>query len=147
MQTFSENYTNKAPLRRSFNFFRVSYGKLERAFWVLLLGLLLAVSFAIPAIAASTKTVTEQNQAMMTSSKEIALQFAQEGWGTKPAWAETWDALVSPNFVFHFNSAAEPIVGLAENKVFNTSLFQGFPDIRQTIEDMIQGQFYAAENL
>jgi steroid delta-isomerase-like uncharacterized protein len=73
---------------------------------------------------------TEQNRA-------ITLRFAQEGWGTNPTWEKTWDELVSPNVVHHFNSAAQPIIGLEANKEFNKSLFQGFPDIRQNIEDMM----------
>jgi predicted ester cyclase len=73
---------------------------------------------------------TEQNKA-------IALRFAQEGWGTNPGWEKIWDQLASPNIVYHFNSATEPIVGLEENKEFNKILFQGFPDIRQKIEDVI----------
>ncbi|KAM3112733.1 ester cyclase [Phormidesmis sp. 146-33] len=75
-------------------------------------------------------TQTEQN-------KSIALRFAQDGWGTKPNWTRTWDELVSVNVVHYFNSAAEPIVGLEANKVFNKTLFQGFPDIHHTMEDVI----------
>lgn len=44
---------------------------------------------------------------------------------------------MSPDVVYHFNSSAEPIVGLEANKEFNASLFVGFPDIRQKIEDAI----------
>ncbi len=35
--------------------------------------------------------------------------------------------------IHHFNSDPKPIVGLAANKAFNASLFQGFPDIQHTI--------------
>lgn len=73
---------------------------------------------------------TEQN-------KSIALRFAQDGWGTKPNWTKVWNELVSENVVHYFNSAAEPIVGLEANKVFNETLFQGFPDIHHTMEDVI----------
>lgn len=128
MQVFTESSRDKYRFRR--RPLRVSYVWLKRGYLAVLLAVLLWVSFAVPAMAANAKTLTEQNRAM-------ALQFAQEGWGTKPSWAETWDALVSPNLVYHFNSAAEPIVGLEDNKAFNESLFQGFPDIRQSIEDMI----------
>jgi predicted ester cyclase len=130
MQIFSEKYAYKAPFRRLFRSFRVGDGKFKRGALALLLAALLFVSLSVPAMAANTKSLTEQNRA-------IALQFAKEGWGTQSSWEETWDTLVSPNLVYHFNSAAEPIVGLAENKAFNESLFQGFPDIRQTIEDML----------
>jgi steroid delta-isomerase-like uncharacterized protein len=73
---------------------------------------------------------TEQNRA-------IALRFAQEGWGTNPGWEQIWNELVTPDAVHHFNSGAEPIVGLEANKAFNASLFRGFPNIKQTIEDVI----------
>lgn len=75
-------------------------------------------------------TLVEQNKA-------IALRFAKEGWGTNPNWQETWDELMSTDVVHYFNSTAEPIVGLEANKAFNTSLFQGFPDIHHTMEDVI----------
>jgi steroid delta-isomerase-like uncharacterized protein len=130
MQVFTERARDKYRFRRLFRPLRVSYVWLQRGYLALLLAVLLWVSFAGAAMAANAKTLTEQNRAM-------ALQFAKEGWGTRPAWAATWDALVSPDLVYHFNSAAEPIVGLEENKAFNESLFQGFPDIRQSIEDMI----------
>jgi predicted ester cyclase len=73
----------------------------------------------------------------IAKNKQIALRFAQDGWGTMPNWEQVWDELVAPNVVHHFNSSPEPIIGLEANKEFNTSLFQGFPDIQQTIEDVI----------
>ncbi len=75
-------------------------------------------------------TLTEQN-------KSIAMRFAQDGWGTNPNWKQTWDELMSADVVYHFNSTAEPIVGLEANKAFNEDLFQGFPDIHQALEDVI----------
>jgi predicted ester cyclase len=75
-------------------------------------------------------TLIEQNKA-------IALRFAQDGWGTNPGWEKIWDELMSLEVVHHFNSAAEPIVGLEANKAFNERLFQGFPNIHHTIEDVI----------
>lgn len=78
----------------------------------------------------SMNTLTEQNRA-------IALHFAKDGWGTNPDWAKTWDELSDLNLAYHFNSQAKPIVGLETNKAFNAGLFRGFPDIQQTIEDVI----------
>jgi len=75
-------------------------------------------------------TIAEQN-------KVTALRFAQEGWGTNVEWRKVWDELMSPDVVYHFNSSAEPITGLEANKEFNLSLFEGFPDIKQHIEDVI----------
>lgn len=75
-------------------------------------------------------TLAEENKA-------IALRFAHNGWGTQATWKAAWDELVSTDVVYHFNSAAEPIVGLEASKAFNESLFQGFPDICQNIEDVI----------
>jgi steroid delta-isomerase-like uncharacterized protein len=69
--------------------------------------------------------------------KSIALRFAQEGWGTHPNWQQTWDELMTHDVIHHFNSSPEPIVGLEANKAFNANLFQGFPDIRHTIEHAI----------
>ncbi|MBD2102661.1 ester cyclase [Leptolyngbya sp. FACHB-261] len=74
--------------------------------------------------------LSEQNQA-------IALRFAQEGWGTNLGWEKTWDELMSADVIHHFNSQAEPIVGLEANKAFNASLFRGFPDIKHRIEDIL----------
>jgi steroid delta-isomerase-like uncharacterized protein len=70
-------------------------------------------------------------------NKSIALRFEQEGWGTEPNWEQTWDELVADDVVHHFNSDPQPIVGLAANKAFNASLFQGFPNIQHTLKDMI----------
>ena len=70
-------------------------------------------------------------------NKQIALRFATDGWGTQPNWQQVWDELVSSDVVYHFNSSPEAIVGLEANKEFNASLFKGFPDIQQTIEDLI----------
>ena len=74
---------------------------------------------------------------LLEQNKSITLRFAQDGWGTNPNWKKTWDELMSADVVHHFNSAAEPIVGLEANKAFNESLFQGFPDIHHTMEDVI----------
>lgn len=73
----------------------------------------------------------------MTTVKAIAQRFSQEGWGTQPNWRKVWDELMSETVIYHFNSGAEPIIGLEANKKFNQSLFEGFHDIRQTIGDMI----------
>ena len=70
-------------------------------------------------------------------NKAIALSFAQDGWGTMADWKQVWDKLISPDVVSHFNSSPQPIIGLEANKEFNASLFQGFPDIKQTIEDVV----------
>jgi len=75
-------------------------------------------------------TLVEQNKA-------IALRFAKDGWGTNPTWRQTWDELMSPDVVHHFNSSAEPIIGLEANKAFSESLFQGFPDIYQILGDVV----------
>ncbi|AFY39210.1 protein of unknown function DUF1486 [[Leptolyngbya] sp. PCC 7376] len=70
-------------------------------------------------------------------NRMIALRFATEGWGTSPNWREVWDELMADDVVYHFNSSAEPIVGLEANKEFNTDLFQGFPDLHNAIHDVI----------
>ncbi|MEM8610940.1 MAG: ester cyclase [Cyanobacteria bacterium P01_H01_bin.105] len=73
---------------------------------------------------------TEQN-------KEIAMRFAKDGWGTNPNWQAIWDKTMIEEVIYHFNSSPEPIVGLQANKDFNAGLFEGFPDIRQEVEDLI----------
>jgi predicted ester cyclase len=75
-------------------------------------------------------TLTEHNKA-------IALWFAQAGWGTNPGWEKVWDQVMAADVVYHFNSSPQAIVGLEANKAFNASLFQGFPNIKQTIEDVV----------
>jgi predicted ester cyclase len=109
----------------------ISTGKsLIQRWFVVVLAMTLMLSANLPAIAANPKTLAAQNRA-------IALELATAGWGTNPNWEQTWDKLVSPKVVQHFNSAPEPIVGLAANKEFSKSLFQGFPDIKQKIEDVL----------
>jgi steroid delta-isomerase-like uncharacterized protein len=70
-------------------------------------------------------------------NKTIALRFAHQGWGTNQGWENIWDELMAPDVVHHFNSGADPIIGVGANKEFNASLFRGFPDINQKIEDLI----------
>lgn len=72
-------------------------------------------------------------------NKAIALRFATECWGNNPNlnWEKAWNELVSPDIVHYFCSWAEPIRGIEANKEFEASLHQGFPDIQQTIEDVI----------
>jgi steroid delta-isomerase-like uncharacterized protein len=73
----------------------------------------------------------------VAQNQAIALRFATEGWGTNPNWEQAWNELISPDIVHYFCSWAEPIQGIEANKEFEASLFQGFPDIQQTIEDVI----------
>jgi steroid delta-isomerase-like uncharacterized protein len=82
------------------------------------------------AIAANPSTLTAQN-------KEIALRLAQDGWGTQKNWSQVWDELVALEVVYHFNSFPDPIIGLEANKAFSEDLFQGFPDIKSTIETVV----------
>jgi len=82
------------------------------------------------AIAVNPSTLTEQNKA-------IALRFAQDGWGTQKNWSQVWDELVAPEVVYYFNSFPDPIIGLEANKAFSEDLFQGFPDIKSTIETVV----------
>jgi len=70
-------------------------------------------------------------------NKAIALRFATEGWGTNANWQQAWNELVAEDIVYHFNSSPDPVVGLEANKAFNAELFEGFPDLHQTIETMI----------
>ena len=70
-------------------------------------------------------------------NKQIALHFAKDGWGTMPNWERVWERSMSADVIYHFNSSPEPIAGLEANKEFNIDLFQGFPDLKQTIEDVI----------
>jgi steroid delta-isomerase-like uncharacterized protein len=88
------------------------------------------LSYNFSAIAANPSTLGEQNKA-------IALRFAQEGWGTQKNWSQVWNELLTLDVVYHFNSFPEPIIGLEENKVFSQDLFQGFPDIKSTIETVV----------
>lgn len=69
--------------------------------------------------------------------RAIALRFLNEGWGTRSDWQAVWDEIVSPDVVHHFNSEPKPIVGLAKNKAFNSTLFDGFPDIVHTLQAMV----------
>lgn len=74
---------------------------------------------------------------LVEQNRAIALRFAKDGWGTKPNWRRVWDELMAADVIYHFNSSAESIVGLEKNKEFNADLFQGFPDLHQTIEDVL----------
>lgn len=70
-------------------------------------------------------------------NKAIALRLANEGWGTVPGWEKIWDELVAEDAIQHFCSAEEPMLGLDKIKAFESSLFQGFPNLKQTIPNVI----------
>ncbi len=65
----------------------------------------------------------------VAQNRAIALRFAKDGCGTNPEWRGVWDELMTTDVVYHFNSSAEPLVGLEANKEFNADLFRGFPDL------------------
>ncbi|MBE9061910.1 ester cyclase [cf. Phormidesmis sp. LEGE 11477] len=70
-------------------------------------------------------------------NKAIALRFMNQGWGTCLGWQTVWDELMTPDVTYHFNSEPEPIVGLGDNKIFNSALFEGFPNIEHTLESVV----------
>jgi steroid delta-isomerase-like uncharacterized protein len=70
-------------------------------------------------------------------SKAIALRFATEGWGNVDGWEKVWDEVVAADVIFHHCALPEPIHGIEAAKAFSDSLFKGFPDIQQTIEDVV----------
>ncbi len=119
----------KSAIHRLFRIFPVSFWGVRQRWLAVILAVTLMLGVNLPVIAANPPSLTAQNRA-------IALELATAGWGTNPNWEQTWDKLISPKVVQHFNSAPEPIVGLAANKAFNKSLFQGFPDIKQKIENV-----------
>lgn len=101
---------------------------------------LLFVTFPEPAAAMSQLSAPEAVSVQVDqrkANKAIALRFATEGWGTNATWQQAWDELVADDIVYHFNSSAEPVVGLENNKAFNAELFDGFPDLHQTIETVV----------
>lgn len=110
-------------------------------------GVVLILGWTAPAIAVSSfpqqqaVSISLKNQGdspmSIEQNRSLALRFAKEGWGTNSNWEKVWDELMAADVVYHFNSSAEPVVGLEANKEFNADLFQGFPDIYQTIEDVV----------
>lgn len=73
----------------------------------------------------SISTSVEQN-------KSIALRYAKDGFGNLALWNE----VVAPDFVYHFCNQ-ETIHGLKAAKEFEASLFEGFPKLQRTVEDVI----------
>lgn len=73
----------------------------------------------------SMSTSVEQN-------KSIALRYAKDGFGD----LALWDEVVAPDFVSHFCNQ-ETIHGVKMAKEFEASLFQGFPKLQRTVEDVI----------
>ena len=132
--------------------FKQGYAKLIRTICSVLVGMVVVSwGWALPAIATPLMPLSTLSSPLaiqgdervalvsdsVTSNKAIALHFAEDGWGTNPHWREVWDDVMPADVVYHFNSWSEPIVGLATNKAFNADLFQGFPALHQTIEDVI----------
>jgi steroid delta-isomerase-like uncharacterized protein len=71
------------------------------------------------------------------SSKAIALQFAQAGWGNVVGWETVWDEVVATDVIWHHSALPQPLVGISAAKAFSNSLFVGFPDMQQTIVSLV----------
>jgi steroid delta-isomerase-like uncharacterized protein len=89
-----------------------------------------------PILAGQLQTAPPMQQLSQTN-KAIALRFAKDGWGTQRNWEKVWDELVAPDMVLHFNSFPDSIVGLEANKTFSKDLFQGFPKLKSTINNVV----------
>jgi steroid delta-isomerase-like uncharacterized protein len=70
-------------------------------------------------------------------SKTIALRFAREGWGNIAGWEKVWDEVVAEDIIWHHCALPAPIQGIEAAKTFNSSLFIGFPDMKQSIETIV----------
>ncbi|WP_264324124.1 ester cyclase [Romeriopsis navalis] len=77
------------------------------------------------------------NQQLSQQNKAIALRFAKAGWGTQANWQQVWDEMMAPDVVQHFNDFPDAVVGLDANKAFNQDLFTGFPQLKNTIENVV----------
>jgi steroid delta-isomerase-like uncharacterized protein len=71
------------------------------------------------------------------TGKDVAMRFAIEAWGTKSNWQKVWDEVIAPDVIFHHSALPEPIHGSAPAKSFYAGLFEGFPEMAQTIEMVI----------
>lgn len=102
-----------------------------RAIWA---GVIL---LALVGLAARVQAEGLTNPRVPADNRAIALQFAEAGWGTNPDWPAVWDSFMTQDVVYHFNSTATPVVGLEPNKAFNANLFRGFPELKQTVDDVV----------
>jgi predicted ester cyclase len=66
-------------------------------------------------------------------NRQVVARNATDGWGTQANWRQVWDETCGPPMVLYFCGLAEPIRGLEAVKAFNAALFQGFPELQQTI--------------
>ncbi len=69
--------------------------------------------------------------------KHIAMRFSLEAWGTEANWEQVWDEVVDPDVIFHHAALPEPIRGTVPAKSFYRRLFDGFPQMEQTIESVV----------
>jgi predicted ester cyclase len=116
--------------------FRSLGWKLKSLLGVIICVSVLLLSLVTPAMAGQATSSPAQAELSQTN-KAIALRYAKEGWGTQSNWEKTWDELVAPDVVLHFNSFPDPIVGLKANKEFSKGLFEGFPAIKNSIGDVV----------
>jgi predicted ester cyclase len=106
--------------------------------WLVMFGLSgSAMAGRLVPLQAIAQSSVQSSPQSSQANKAIALRYAQEGWGTQSNWEAVWDELVASDVVLHFNSFPEPIVGLEANKEFSKGLFEGFPAIKNTIEDVV----------
>jgi predicted ester cyclase len=116
--------------------FRSLGWKLKSLLGVIICVSVLLLSLGTPAMAGQATSSPAQAE-LSQVNKAIALRYAKEGWGTQSNWEKTWDELVAPDVVLHFNSFPDPIVGLTANKEFSKGLFEGFPAIKNSIGDVV----------
>jgi predicted ester cyclase len=136
MLTFSENILFSRRLRDVLQQMGRIWGH-GSCNLVLRFVLVFILIFGLTAPAMAAAPSSPANPELTQANKALALRYAIKGWGTQPNWEKVWDELVDTNVVLHFNSFPKPIVGLEANKQFSRELFEGFPDIKNTIEDVV----------
>ena len=88
-----------------------------------------AASAAVPPPVIAGRTPIEE------ANVATVLRMFSEGWGANPGWEDVWRANVAPDVRTHFHSHP-PMDGLEAAIEFNRELFEGFPTLRMSVEDV-----------
>ena len=98
--------------------------------------LAIAAAALAASIAFSPVAFAQDRTASETRNVESVLRLFDEGWGANDGWRDVWRNTMTADFrsIFH---AQPPVEGIEAAIEFNAALFNGFPELTVTIEDVI----------
>ncbi|WP_300056663.1 ester cyclase [uncultured Roseobacter sp.] len=92
---------------------------------------------AVLAMATAASDANAQDRTPVeTQNVETVLRLFEDGWGARDGWRDIWRGTMAPEVrsFFHSQPAVE---GIEEAIAFNAGLFDGFPELAVSVEDVM----------